>query len=158
VENLVWLDASGPPVSEAEIVEVERQLGVKLPESYLTVVRLADGLRPDKELIVAGPSDNPHVVDALVQILRFEDAHIVQGHHSLLGSADAYGRNSESLRWVIPIAENGDGWICLDYRDDPSRVNYKVVGYSFPQVAEADADGLYPIADSFGELLTMLKR
>jgi len=151
--GVLWRGAAGPPASDAQIREIEQALHVVLPASLLALVRLADGLQPEHDSIVQGGE----AIDALTQILRFSDGQILNCRDAMLEDAENADRDPEALRWVIPIADNGDGWICLDYRADPGRVAYRVIAYSLSRVSNADQDGLYAIADSFDALLGMLK-
>ena len=178
MSSSVWRRADGPAVSEERVAEIERQLNVKLPDSLLNVVRMGDGMRPHGELIVERATDEGRVLDALTAILPFADQSLLQSQSSLISDhvsknlealmerekdADAkvleqFAQNqAKDLRWVIPIADNGDGWICLDYRGDPNRIAYRVVGYSLTPVDGADRDGFGAIAETFEELVTMLR-
>lgn len=141
------------PVSDADIAEIEHELGVKFPEALLALVRVGDGMQPENRIVKHGG----RVIEGFSQILPFAHKAILTSCEGLLENAEDVGRDPKDLRWVIPIIDTGDGWICLDYRDDPQRLRYRVVGYSLSPVDEADANGLYPIADSFEELVGMLR-
>src|SRR5262245_2693283 len=102
-----WRWASGPPVSKNQIANIQRALGVALPESLLNIVRTGDGLRPDRRLIVDSRTDGEHVLDGLAAILRFGDESILRSHESMMEDAENRYRDPGRLRWVIPIAHNG---------------------------------------------------
>lgn len=178
MNGTMWKLPEGPPVSETKIQELEHRLGIKFPESLLDIVRLGDGMRPEKsEIVEAGP-DGDHVINALLKLETFDEGGILWSHGVLMDNRtnrvleglmesnpgvayEILDKQAEELvspfRWVIPIGDNGDGWICLDYRADPDRRACRVVDYSLSPVGGADADGLAPVADNFDVLLSMLK-
>jgi hypothetical protein len=56
---------------------------------------------------------------------------------------------------IIPISENGIGdYICLDYRDDLSHSDPRIV-YYFHELA--GLEGVVPVTSTFTELLRLLK-
>jgi len=173
-----WRLPEGPPVTEDRIEELERKLGVKFPEELLQIVRIGDALQPASWTIVKKSLGENIVIGSLIKILSFEDKSIksnqevmicnredvildklmeegkIDDNRSLLSQAKELAGD---FRWIIPIGENGDGWICLDYRDDPERAKCQVVSYDQSTNDDLDADGLVFIADSFQSLLSMLR-
>ncbi|MEU5655152.1 SMI1/KNR4 family protein [Streptomyces sp. NPDC047737] len=131
-----------PPLSDAAVLDAERQLGVRLPASLLEILRVRNG-GPVADAWNAFPTAEPtswsehHVpLDGLMGIGRHE------GRLSLLDSAYLV------KEWGLPsplVLLSGDGhyWIALDYR--------RCGAHGEPSVTWFDADDRteLPLATDF---------
>lgn len=150
--GLLWQSTSHASASAVQIHDIEHALGVKFPDSILALVQISDGMQPEFQFIWQGGQ----VSNAFARLLRFSDGEILRAHEAMLEDAENTDRSSDELRWVIPFADDGDGWICLDFRGDQHRVAYRVVSYDFSRVSRDDPHGLDFIAGDFETLLRML--
>lgn len=152
--KLVWKWPEGPPVSAAKVKDIEAALGVVFPRSLVEVLHCGDGLQPDPEGVVAGPAGEEVVINILGKLETFWDHGILRAKELL----NEYGKErGQDLEWIIPIGDNGDGWICLDYRSDPRRENCSVVDYSLSPLDDADENGLVFISPDFETFIGMLR-
>ena len=151
----MWLDVfetPNPPFSEALVEQVERILGVRLPLSYVNLMRERNGGYLEPRLLRVG-----------VTLPEKFKGYISHGH---LGVASIAGLNtapdtSGSLtqssymidEWDLPcglVLLDGDGhtWIALDYREtnEAPAVVFVLAGQS----------ECLKLADNFGEFLQKL--
>lgn len=101
------------PVSEAELAQFETSRGVKLPASYVRLLRLQNGGRVRKELFLT-PDDQDYHIE--------EIAGIGEGRSSSLNLLQRYPVEDEAGRdvsdLVIPFGRlTGYGFLALDYRE-----------------------------------------
>jgi hypothetical protein len=140
----------GPPLNQALVDDAEAQLGVKLPESYLQLLRQQNGgfLKIDWLQIDAPGSDQTH---ALCQNLP--------GLGYGLGLDGESGSIQLIETWEYPqglVYLTGDGHtgICLDYR--------KCGTAGEPTICWIDTEGEpigdYQIASDFQELIHRIER
>ena len=181
MNELSWKHPLGPPVPQGRFEQVQASLGVILPATLRSIVGKGDGLRPvrggqNASLLVdtaadrrpaasegrvsrAGPvltGSKSRPVGQFERLLDFADNSfgILHGHEVLVEHGQAH---RVDLRWVVPIADNGGGFICLDYRQDPTRRSASVLSYFYPPVEEADPVGFHWIASDFDAALQMLQ-
>lgn len=142
--GIVWRDyeIADPPVAgEARVREVERELGVRLPEDYVEVARENQGRAPSPATVSLGESSKT----VLGYLLHFEAE---PQYASLVG---AWRAIRDALpEGVIPFAEDPAGnFFCFDYRAD--EMNPPVVFWPHEQ-----PERMIPVAAGFNELLDML--
>lgn len=161
MRNFEWgtyLTTPLPAATEAQIVEVETRLGVRLPEElrrgYMTTGHAS--------IIKRGKFCSSGVTGALAQGGRYlgfmqylEPIDRIAFHRHDIAEYvdDLYERPFPD---VIPFALLGaGGWTCLNYQNDPTRAN--------PEIWEGDMETnatfetfFHKVADSFDDFVEML--
>jgi hypothetical protein len=120
--RLPWsqpFDPPNAPLDERTLAEVERRLGVKLPATYVELLREQNGGYLDEMLItvprrVSGALAD-HVDDGYVSIGSLAGVTLEECHGSVLHT------RAMTEEWELPpglVLLDGDGhaWIALDYR------------------------------------------
>ncbi|MCC7536537.1 MAG: SMI1/KNR4 family protein [Deltaproteobacteria bacterium] len=140
-------DASNEPLTDSTIAEVEADLGVVLPPTYLAFVRATNGTRLSAVVPCSGElprSLSRYVSDGLVSVGGI--AGIVPGMDDPTSITCSRAMRDE---WGLPdglVLLDGDGhtWLALDYR--AAAVDPPVV------LVVADLSDTVVVARSFGEL------
>ena len=133
----------GPPdrvPSEAEIQDLERQLGFRLPDRFRALLPQLNGAQAEPNLI-KGPGDDDYGIS------RFEEIeHITQ-------SKNAMDSGNPSDLSLVPFADNGCGdWFCVVADDCPEKeavyfVDHEIEGDdAFSRIA-ASLDELFESAE-----------
>lgn len=161
--NIEWRKPIATAAGKQEIDLVQERLGVIFPKTYLELLQIGDGLVPDDQGLYSVDENGKYVEgNGISNFLPIKGNEICECHETLLDDAVNYGYDLTQLKWVIPIADDADGWICLDYRDDPQRKKCKISCYDITKYTNdpyLDEDyGVLHIADSFEKLLEMLAR
>ena len=153
-----YLTTPLPAATEAQIVEVETRLGVRLPGE----LRRGYKTTGHASVIKRGKFCSSGVTGALAQGGRYLgfmqylepiDRIEVETRYIAEYVDDQYERTFPD---VIPFAQLGaGGWTCLNYQNDPTRAN--------PEVWEGDMETnatfetfFHKIADSFDDFVDML--
>lgn len=112
--------ALNPPATEEQLVQLEKTLGLKLPQDYMDCLKVHNG----QNLDVGGLFDGSHFLstdDILIHWARWKnllDAGKFEGKKS--DSASGVQRDWWNPRW-IPFAYNDyGGYLCLDLAPDDS--------------------------------------
>jgi hypothetical protein len=153
-----YLTTPLPPATEAQIVQVEARLGVRLPEElrrgYMTTGHAS--------IIKRGKFCSSGVTGALAQGGRYLgfmqylepiDRIEVDARDIAEYVDDQYERPFPD---VIPFAHLGaGGWTCLNYQNDPTRANPEVWEGNMETNATFEAF-FHKVADSFDDFVEML--
>lgn len=141
--QVVWRFADAE-VDENAIADVEKELGIKFPQDYIDCAKKNHGGNPNPNLFVVTErgeavfnvllSYAPTSVDYIVKVYGWIKDRLVDG--------------------VYPFADDPFGnHICFDYRtsNEPT-----IVFWDHELVFEEPEKGLFPICNSFSELLAGL--
>ena len=146
-----------PAATPDEIATVEAELGVSLPQA------LRDGYLTDGDasifkggkrcsVAVTGPVREGGREVGFFQNLEPLTGIVYQVRGLREYVEDAY---EQDLPDVIPFAGlGGGGWVCLNYRNDPTRANPEI--WEFDQNGISFEDGFRKVADNFDHLIEML--
>ena len=146
-------DEPNPPVTDALIRRVETLLNVKLPETYISLMREQNGSHLKSNAVSFAEPPAP-----TMKYYTGEGSISLGAIFGLNHDPDASGGIAQTLRlakeWDLPeglVLLDGDGhtWVALDYRGSKSE----------PSVVfhVADTGESATIADSFGDLLERLR-
>jgi hypothetical protein len=141
-KNYIW--AQPRPAKPDEIASLEQFWSVTLPDDYKRVVSMHQGMSPHPNAFTIGRGEN--VIAALLIISPDEQqrAYSITGTYTQIKPHVPHG--------IYPFAVTGTGdCICFDYRG--SLRSPKIVFY-FSE--SADEESLYPLAQSFSDLLAKL--
>jgi cell wall assembly regulator SMI1 len=140
--NYVWNQPH--PALPDEIASLEEWWGVSLPDDYKQVVMLHQGMSPRPNAFDVGKGEN--VIAALLIISPDEQQHA----YSIKGT---YAQVKPHVPdGIYPLAVTGTGdYVCFDYRE----------AAHFPRIVlyfaeESGEEAIYPVADSFSDLLARL--
>ena len=149
-----WFD---PAVSLSMILESEKKIGYKFPESYIDIVSKYDALTPIEDTFkfinIYGNRDERDV-NFCSYNTQSERANILNEQY--ISEAEHFGTPNLV---TFAICGNGD-YICFDYRHNPITDNPKVVLVYHDDFVDYE-DGrshmvINHIADSFEEFMDML--
>ena len=144
------------PVTDELLAEFERTWGVRLPDSYVELLRIQNGGQPRRRLFISA-GESEHVFAELAGIGPEQ-----LGGRDLLESVgewtgqDVEGNESEMSipRTVIPFCGDGHNYLALDYRDcGPARVPAVV-----SVCCEETPLMYFPVASSFDAFVAGLVR
>lgn len=138
-----FLISNPPPVSDKQVREVEQAIGWRLPEDYLTVVRVNQGRFPKPNAFDLADGDG----SAINYLLAFEGGISTSILARMAMMEDALP--PDIVRYIVPFANDGGGNVlCFDYRTDPEN----------PAVVFWDHEGgpMQTIASSFTDLIDKL--
>lgn len=148
---MITHEAHEPPLTEAQIEAVEKQLGAKLPQDYKSFLLAHNGGRP--EPCVFPISDFP---DSTLDILNRFLAIGGGPFDDLMDYVRTYrDRIPPNL---LPIAyDPGGNVICLSlYGSDRGRVYLWLHEYETDEAEQPTYDNVYVLANSFSDLLASL--
>ena len=141
-DMLTWFEPP-QPVDEAEVAAVERALGVVFPADYRSFLRRFQGGYPEQTDF---PLNDPRKSIAAVGV--FLSVRPERDTDYLLTARDMLQDRLPAR--VIPIAMGPEGdYVCLDYRAAAPAVVYW-------HHERSGSDELTPIANSFGEFISLL--
>ncbi len=143
-KEIHW-ELTSPPLSEDVIRGAELLLGVKFSTDYFECLKDNHGAQPlECEYQLETPDGE---MWGSFGMLLTVSPYAVENVFSSLPYVGA-------IRDVIPIVADGGGnYICLDYRDDETRIKPKIVYYDHEVEIE---DNFFYLCDSFSELLESL--
>lgn len=153
---------SHPPPSDALIEASERELGVRLPPSYVALVRHRNGGHVRLNGVLLASPLPRHISDR--RMYEFERIEGIQpGDFHSITEQTRLAREE----WGVPdglIAFDGDGhwWLCMDYREcgpagEPPILHFDTESIDIREATGEHVDAEIPIADSFGDLLARLE-
>lgn len=144
-----WRWASDPP-SERAVRHAERFLGVTFPPDYRACLKRNGGGAPDPSSfqVRMGPDRSlRHAVGILMTV-------DLQESENVLTTVDDLDIKRQRPEGIVPIINDGEGsFVCLDYRDDPTRSRPTIVFWS---LAEEGSGEFFPLAPSFSGFLAGL--
>lgn len=138
------------PLPEDVLRGTELVLGVRFPSNYRECVRVNHGAYPSPNQI-AIELDGEEWRGRLGLLLTLDPRAPEGLFRALQVLSSEHGLPPE----IVPIADDGGGdFVCLDYRDDPTRSSPRIVYWHHELQG---VDGLMPLAESFSELLAKLR-
>ncbi|WP_170164133.1 SMI1/KNR4 family protein [Gallaecimonas pentaromativorans] len=138
---------------DAEVSKIEKELGVKFPQSYISLMKDWNGGYLHEEHQILIENDVP---EDLIYYLgeRFWTVGSVAGISADLNNSEGIINKSKTAHeWGIPekvIAFDGDGhtWVAFDYRDNPDK----------PKIIFIESDELlsFFLASDFSDFISKL--
>jgi hypothetical protein len=146
--KLTWT-GFGPPLEEATLRDVERQLGVRFPDDFRACIATCHGGTPKPNgFDVAGESDG--FGTGLGALMRFDRG----ASGGILRSISAFAINGDRPDGVIPFGETGDGdFICYYY--NPERPGAPPTVVYWERTRYPTQEFMF-LAHSFSEFLDLL--
>jgi len=139
-EWVEWDKKDLPSASREDIERLEREIGFKIPEDYVEVVRLHPGRKPLPGKHIADGSGS-----SLGELYHFHG----QLDSGRLGWGDFINEGTDLS--LLPFSRDGGGnFFAFDYGNDPRNANPKVVFW------DHETRKVTKLADSFRELLDQL--
>ena len=144
----VYSDAH-EPLSDDLIDDIEKVIGFTLPKDYVECVKFYHGGQPkgrDLDIEVSGKTWGI----GFGMLLTLDPLHSAENIVTALFSL----RNYHQLpNYYLPIVVGGGGdYLCFDYSENP--LSPKVVFFFHELEVQ---EGIFYVADSFSDLLSMLK-
>lgn len=140
-------------IDDAEVSQVEKRLGVKLPSSYISIMKKWNGGYLQEEHQILIDRDVPENLDYYLSE-KFWTLSSVAGISSDINNREGIIYKSQTAHeWGIPdkvIAFDGDGhtWVAFDYRDNPDE----------PKIIFIESDELlsFVLANDFTDFISKL--
>lgn len=140
--------SSGPPASEEELVNAERELGIQIPVEYRGFLAQRNGAEPDALYAIPGSDEDPGLTGFL-GVGAYDDRALVRTR------LDYRDRVPGSM---LPIAEAEGGNLVCIAMDGPQAGVYVWKHEEEAEEGEPPtSDNLYLLANSFGEYLAALR-
>ncbi len=134
--NVAYLTSEPEPFSEETLHEIEKEIGYKYPESYITLLRVQNGGCPQKPRV----GDTGWVIDEIYGINK--------------NTIDEYKLCTDSgcPNALVPICSNAYDYdrMCLDYRKCENNGEPRVVGVDF------ESNTISFLAKDFESFINML--
>lgn len=145
-----WLDCYGT-VSQDRIEHIEKTIGRKLPDAYLSCVKECDGGNPIKMCFqYFDQSLNEEVGSGIACFLRLNDSEFSNFLEYYLDPPEFFPEN------LIAFGDSGCGdLICFDYRNELNNSTPPIVLWNHG--AEVGLDVSF-VAKNFEEFLSILKK
>ncbi len=144
---------SAPPVPRGAIGRVERELGIRFPASYRTVVAAHQGMQPEPSVFdfVEDGDLTDSVVGPLFHFLEGTEESEFPGFNLLT----VYRQRRDLLPpEVIPFCQDpGGNVIAFDFRDKSPQPAIVFVDHEMPPV---EHNRVWPVADTFARFLDRL--
>ena len=136
-----WGDEQIPAPTSNDVLRVERELGFKIPEDYVEVIRKHPGKMP-----VPGRHDADGNGSVVGELYHFH------GEINLdrLGYGDFINNSSNTLLLAFS-RDPGGNFFAFDYGDDPQNKNPSIVFW------DHETSVATKVAESFTEFLSQLK-
>jgi hypothetical protein len=145
--------SDNPKVSELMVNEVEQVLGVKLPESYISLMKKWNGGYLEEEYQVVLLNDVPENLDYYLGE-GFWSLNLIAGISSDINNSEGIIYTAQTAHeWgvsekIIAFEGNGHTWLALDYRENKDN----------PKVIFVETDNLlfFDLAKSFDDFIQNL--
>ena len=136
------------PLSDELIEGFEKITQFKLPEDYKQCVKFNHGGQPQKDCLEITVGDKPW--DIGFGTLMTLDP--LSNHTNVIKALATFRRIENAPKHILPIVIGGGGdYLCFDYSE--STTVPKIVFYFHELMPD---EGIYEVANSFAELLSML--
>lgn len=129
--------------------EVEEELGIRFPESYVQIVLEHNGGIPVPGYYEVEGPNGKKILNG-IQLIFFEPDEFPE-EDNFVKEYRYHVKEYGFPEGVYPFAE-GEGWTCFDYRNAPDG-EPKIVWWSY----KLDKKTFYPVCDTFSELLNKLR-
>ncbi|MGH1048793.1 MULTISPECIES: SMI1/KNR4 family protein [Bacillus] len=143
MNKVTWIGISKKEITDKEIQQVEKYLGVKFPIDFIECVKKYDGGYPRPKIFdISGQDEN-----VFSKLLTFD----LESRNSIL---QVYEDIKDGLiDKVYPFGKDSFGnHLCFDYRNNPEAPIVVFWEHEEEDIEEA----IYPVCSSFTELLNSL--